>query len=242
MDTVQIIFDIAILLVIFLGGLWLKHFLPSYMNKKGENLATKEDIQVITKLTEEVQDEFKRGFEEFTKEKAFKYEYYYTQFRELYAMLYAVIAQSEYTRRFFKLFNGTDLAFEEVPFVEIHKAHNEQTIRLGENAGMSFSEKEVKDDITYFCKKTICDLIITKGEYASQRLIKLAVAYRFAHDNYSGTIKNGDATETANEEEFKLIKELLICIIKDYNFIRKELRLEYVESELSTGLFEKIQI
>jgi hypothetical protein len=33
-------------------GLLLKSYLPSYMKKKGENLATKEDIQVITDLIE----------------------------------------------------------------------------------------------------------------------------------------------------------------------------------------------
>jgi hypothetical protein len=86
----------------------------------------------------------------------------------------------------------------------------------------------------------LCELIIKKGEYASQTLIKLAVAYRFAHDNYSGTTKNGDAIEVANEEEFKLIREILIRIIKDYNFLRKELKIEYIENELLTGLFESI--
>ena len=94
MDTVQIVLEGAILIVIIFGGLLFKNYLPSYMNTKGENLATKEDIQSITKLTEEVQDEFRRGFDEFTKEREFKYEYYYTQFRELYARLYAIIAQS----------------------------------------------------------------------------------------------------------------------------------------------------
>ncbi|MEA4920889.1 MAG: hypothetical protein VB078_08215 [Clostridiaceae bacterium] len=45
------------------------------------------------------------------------------------------------------------------------KAHKEQTIRFRENAGISASETEVKD--SEFCKKSVCDLIIEKGEYAS---------------------------------------------------------------------------
>lgn len=242
MDALHFVLEILILLVIIIGGLLFRHFLPSYIGKKGENLATREDIQSITGLTEEIQDEFRRKFDEFTKEKVFKYEYYYTQFRELYARLYAIIAQSEYTRRFFKLYNGTDLTFEELPFVEVHKAHKEPTICVGERTGISYSETEVKDGITEFCKKSVCDLIIEKGEYASQSLIKLAVAYRFAHDNYSGTVKNGEAVEVSDEEESKLIREMLLCIVKEYNFIRKELRLEYIESEFTSGMFEKIQI
>jgi hypothetical protein len=236
-DIVQIILEV---LVLFLGGLWIKNFFPAYMGKKGENLATKEDIQTITRLTENVQDEFKRSFEEFSKDKEFKYKYYYDQFRELYTKLYSIIAQSEYTRRFFKLYNGTDLTFEKVPFVEIHKTHKEETIQFGKDVGVTRTETEIKDGITNFCKGSLCDLIINKGELATQQLLKLAVAYRFAYDNYSGTAHNGDAVDTANEEEFKLIKEMLICIVKDYNFLRKELKLEYIESELTTGLFENI--
>ncbi|MGI6175659.1 MAG: hypothetical protein ACOYJC_05790 [Christensenellales bacterium] len=153
MDIVQIILDIAILVGFFLGSLWIKNYLHSYMNKKDENLATKEDIQEITRLTEEVRYEFTRGFEEFSKDKEFKYRYYYDQLRELYSKLYSIIAQSEYTRRFFKLYDGTDLTFEEVPFVEIHKAYTKQTTRFGKDAGITKSETEIRDGITEFCKK-----------------------------------------------------------------------------------------
>ena len=38
----------------FLLGLFVRDFLPSYARKKGENLATKEDIAKITELQEEV--------------------------------------------------------------------------------------------------------------------------------------------------------------------------------------------
>lgn len=39
-----------------------------HMDEKGKNLATKEDIEEITGKTEEVQKEFKEGFELFSKD------------------------------------------------------------------------------------------------------------------------------------------------------------------------------
>lgn len=44
----------SMLLIGIIMGLFIKHFLPSYINKKGENLATKEDIEDITKKIESV--------------------------------------------------------------------------------------------------------------------------------------------------------------------------------------------
>ena len=52
MEIVNLLLNIA---VIFLVGLFTKNYLSSYMDKKGENLATKEDIEEITRKTEEVQ-------------------------------------------------------------------------------------------------------------------------------------------------------------------------------------------
>ena len=48
-------------LFIFLLGLFLKHYFPFYMEEKAKNLATKEDIEEITRKTEEVQKEFREG-------------------------------------------------------------------------------------------------------------------------------------------------------------------------------------
>ena len=72
------------------------------MDKKGENLATKEDIEEITRKTEEVQREFKEEFEAFSSDMKFKYDFFYKQYLELYCKLYAIIIQSEYVRHFIK--------------------------------------------------------------------------------------------------------------------------------------------
>ena len=42
--------------------------------------------------------------------------------------------------------------------------------------------------------------------------------------------------DTANEEEFRLIKEVVCCIVSEYNFFRKELKMTYNEIELETGI------
>ena len=73
------------IILVFLLGLFIKNFLPSYMEEKGKNLATKEDIEAITRKTEEVQKEFKEGFELFSSDVRFKYDFYFKQYSELTA-------------------------------------------------------------------------------------------------------------------------------------------------------------
>ena len=45
------------------------------MEKKGENLATKEDVKEITRRTEEVQQEFRQEMARFSKDLEFKYDF-----------------------------------------------------------------------------------------------------------------------------------------------------------------------
>jgi hypothetical protein len=66
----QTLFDMELYLptiitaiLIFLGGLWLKNFLPNYFNEKGKLLAQKEDIQEITEKIEGVKSEFTKETE-----------------------------------------------------------------------------------------------------------------------------------------------------------------------------------
>ena len=66
------------------------------MQEKGRNIATKQDIQEITRKTEEVQQEFRKDIEKYNSDLHFKYDYYYKQYTELYCYLYAIVVQSEY--------------------------------------------------------------------------------------------------------------------------------------------------
>ena len=235
---------ITILLValfIFLLGLYIKHFLPSYFNEKGKNLATKEDIEDITRKTEEVQKEFKESFELFTSDVHFKYDFYYKQYAELYCKLYGIITQSEYVRKFIKLNDGKDILFEEAPFIEVSPTHKvTQTIKFSEGQPLKASQTEETIDtpISNFNKKQLCEYIIQNAEYATQKLLKLAISYRYSYYYYSGNpeVKNASCKETADEEEFRLIRSMVCCIVQEYNFFRRELKMEYDEEELSTGI------
>jgi hypothetical protein len=54
---------LLIVAVTFLLNLFANRFLPAYITKKGENLATREDIEGITKKVEEIKAEFARNIE-----------------------------------------------------------------------------------------------------------------------------------------------------------------------------------
>ena len=238
MEIVNLLLNIA---VIFLVGLFTKNYLSSYMDKKGENLATIEDIEEITRKTEEVQREFKEEFEAFSSDMRFKYDFFYKQYSELYCKLYAIIIQSEYVRHFIQITDGKVITFEEAPFLEISPTHRETTTwNIGGEKGSSVSRKteSIETPISKFYKKELCDFIIQNGELASQNLLKLAVSYRFAHEHYSGNDSGGsvDVKEKADDEEFRMIKEIVSTIVKDYNQLRKELKLSYDEDEISSGV------
>ena len=87
-------------------------------------------------------------------------------------------------------------------------------------------------------KKQLCDYIIENGEYATQELLKKAVSYRFAYSNYAGNpeVNNSSCEDQANNEEIQLIRDIVCLIVKDYNFLRKELKMEYNENEIKTGI------
>lgn len=96
-------------------GFVYKKYLPSYMDEKGKNLATKEVIEEITRKTKEVQKEFKEIFELFTNDVKFKYDFYYKQYADLYCKLYAFVIQSEYVRHFIELTDNRIITFEDAP-------------------------------------------------------------------------------------------------------------------------------
>lgn len=241
MELINLVLNIAIILLIFGAGLITKYYLPSYMDKKGENLATKEDVEEITRKTEGVQKEFKEGFAAFSSDMKFKYDFLYKQYSELYCRLYAIVIQSEYVRRFVKLTEDKDISFVDAPFLEISPTYRETTTwNIGGENGSSVSKKEesIETQISKYNKKELCDYIIKNGDLASQKLLKLAVSYRFAYNFYSGNGSggSGNVKETADDEEFRMIKEIVIVIVKDYNQLRKGLKLPYDKEEISSGI------
>ncbi len=243
MDWLGIVIVVVCQIIItIIGGWFLKNYFPAYMEEKGKNLATKEDIQEITRKTEEVEDEFKKNFELFSSDVRFKYDFYFKQYSELYSKLYAFVMQSEYVRRYIKLTKNEDISFDEAPFLEISKTHRTtSTVSYNKETGTKFENKtiDIETPISQFNKTQMCEYIIDKGEFASQRLLKIAVAYRFANSRYEGNPEiNGSTSESriANEEEFRLIREMVQCIVSEYNSFRKDLNMEYNASELETGI------
>ena len=74
----QILYDMKteiILACINLLALAYLIFFKKYFEKKGENLATKEDIQEITRLTESAKAEYMESFEVFKKEIEYRYKF-----------------------------------------------------------------------------------------------------------------------------------------------------------------------
>lgn len=211
------------------------------MEEKGKNLATKEDIEVITRKTEEVQKEFKEGFELFSSDVRFKYDFYFKQYSELYSKLYGIIIQSEYVRHFIKLNDGKEVPFDEAPFIQVSPTYRvTQSMKWGDSKPtvIKQEEEEIVTPISEFNKDQLCEYIIENAEYATQKLLKIAVAYRFASYYYAGNpnAKNSSCQDTANEEEFRLIRDMVCCIVSEYNYFRKELKMDYNEDELNTGI------
>lgn len=253
MDWVQIIVQIILTFVLVL---FIKYYFPSYMSKKGENLATLEDIQGITQKQEQILQSYRKEFEEFSIDRRFKNDFYFKQLTELYNLIYAIVCQSEYIRGFIKLKDNLDLKFDDVPFIEISDTERVQEkfdFKKGEAPRFSKNIEYLETELSMFNKKLLCDYIISHGQFASQKLLRLAVSYRFAYNWYSGNpeirknIPDDDIVnygtsqydiqrKIADEEEVRLIKEIVRCIVKEYNLLRKELNMSYEEEELKTGM------
>lgn len=240
MNLATLIVSILTTLIITIGGWYLKNFFPKYIEKKGENLATKEDIAKITRMTEEVQRVFKESFALFSSDLKFKYDFYYKQYSELYCNLYSIIIQSEYIRAFLKKSGEEDLPFADYPFLEMTNRTVKYTYSSGEDKPVTIDENNEVDRylVAQFNKVQLCDLIIEHRSLATPELLKLTVSYRFAYNYYSG---NTDAPQTsvseiADEEELRLIRKIVCEIVKDYNHLRKELKLSFNDKEYADGI------
>lgn len=241
MNWITILY-IVIVILAFLVGLLINNYLPSYVTKKAENLATKQDIADITRKTEEVQKDFNEKFELFTSDVRFKYDFQYKRYSELYCKLYAVIIQSEYIRSFLNLNNDTEVTFEQAPFLEICRTKKAPDIVKAENGDIVSKPESIeliRTPITEFNKKLLSDSIIENGSLASPELLKCAVSYRFAYEYYSGNA-NGVITEEirplADKEEVRLIGKMVNIIVTEYNELRRDLKLTYDDEELRTGI------
>lgn len=226
-------------IVIFIGvGLFLKNYLPSYFDEKAKNLATKEDIGDITdkiekvkfnysKEVEQLKTELNKDFQEYIDEQKFLKERSYNQYCELYSKLYTIIVQSEYLR----YFNQFDDNFDNLPFLETSREKIKTNIDL-KTMSVKQTREEINDAVTNFNKISIVDMVIDKGHLASERLIKLAVAYRYVHKFYTDETMDPEQLEKFQKEELLMIAEIVKTVIYETNKFKKICSLDYNENEI----------
>jgi hypothetical protein len=225
-----------LIVVSFILGLIIKSYLPSYAKEKGKNLATKQDIQLITQKTEEVKQIFQRDMTIFSNELTFRNDFAFQRYSLLYTELYAIVIQSEYIRFFYQK-NGQEFDFEQFPFLESGSSQIKRVNDLFTGELISEEVTNIINDVTSANKKALYEFIIKNGQYASPMLLKLAVSYRYTYGNYSGT-KNLDdrkLRDAFDSAEIALLADLIKTIVREYNEMRKTVNLSYSESELQSG-------
>ncbi|WP_102262856.1 hypothetical protein [Mesobacillus jeotgali] len=158
--------------------------------------------------------------------KEFKRKHNYEQLKELYLHIYSIAVQSEYIRYFKKKYHTLDFNIWDYPFLELHMSKT--VIKNGR-----ITEEEIKNAITSFNKEGIIDLIFEKSEFASQRLLKLAVGYRYVHSNY---LKESPFQDHFQEEELRLISLIVQTIVKECNELLEECNMKYDGKEISYGI------
>lgn len=232
--------EIAVILIniiIFIVGLFLGKFLPSYMTEKGKNIATKEDIGDITKIIEETKIDYIMNIESFKNELSKEISKYseeikiissdsYNRYIQLYSKLYQAVLQSEYLRGFLNI-QGT---FEEVPFIELHRKRTNEVLNAD---GYKREVVKIEDGITSLNKKFLIDKTFEYGEYASERLIKVAVGYRYIYEFY--TIEDHPLHQQLMDEELKILNEFIELIVRETNELKKALGFDYNLEEIKKG-------
>lgn len=172
----------------------------------------------------------------FSNELTFRNDYAFKRYSLLYTELYAIVIQSEYIRFFYRK-NGQEFDFERFPFIESKSTEVKRVVELFTGKVISEELITIINDVTSANKKALYEFIINNGQYASPKLLKLAVSYRYTYGNYSGTKKMDDEklTEAFDSAEYTLLADLIETIVREYNEMRKSVKLSYSESELQTG-------
>ncbi|MDQ0882883.1 hypothetical protein [Peribacillus sp. V2I11] len=168
--------------------------------------------------------------------KTFKRDYSFEQLKELYIPSYAIVAQSEFLRRFEHF---DDKPYDEFPFIEVAKTKTKTVLGL---VGGQIKRETINfsDVITEFNKEQLSNMIIDKGIFASQELLKLAVAYRYVHKFYTDETIESEKLENFQIQEVDLINRIVRLIVRETNEKLKQCSLHYSENEieLSTMLVD----
>lgn len=164
----------------------------------------------------------------FDDNKKFLRDHSYNQLKELYLELYGVVVQSEFLRKF-----QAKSAFQQVPFIEVQKW---RTIISFTDDKSEDGDYKIIDSITEFNKIGIVNRVMNKKEFASQKLLKLIVSYRYVHDNYLNKSMDPEWLKKYQEQEVQLIAEIVKTIVIECNQKLKMCKMNYDSKEKTTGL------
>lgn len=194
----------------------------TYLDKKGENYATKQDIAEIETKTETVQAEFHKINEKFDADLKFKYQFYEEQYKKLYTGLFEKVCKSEALRCVLKETSKEKLQydFNETPIVR-------------------FESTEGKNEIEH----EILDEIHKNYMYASPDLLKwMSVIEEI---DKCSDYRNADIEKIRHYALIKLVE----AIMYDYEALRGKLCLsdknaecETLENRIKMGEFIKIKV
>jgi hypothetical protein len=182
---------------------------------------------VITLIFNSIFHALKNRVDWFSDTKKFQRDFSFEQLKQLYIPSYAIVAQSEFLRIFW---NFDDKPYEEVPFFEL--VNTKTKFSINSTTGYSKSEVDLSDVITEFNKIELVNMIINKGMFASQHLLKLAVAYRYVHKHYQNESLEAEKLNKFRIQEIDLIDKIVRLVVRETNEKLKQCSLIYSENEI----------
>ncbi|MCM3789442.1 hypothetical protein M3221_13635 [Domibacillus indicus] len=191
-----------------------------------------------TFLTNLIFHYLKNKLDLFEDKRKFKREHSYNQLKELYLELYGIVSQSEYVRYFEKRHSGQETPFEEYPFIELTSKRVKEVRNLITNRVTKRTEEVIHNAITDFNKLAIAEKIIDKKEFSTQKLLKLAVAYRFCHEYSQFDWEDEERKQAFEKEEVELIANIVKTVIKECNQMLETCHLDYDSKELGNGFMD----
>jgi hypothetical protein len=161
------------------------------------------------------------------RKKEFLQKFKIEELKELYLPLYCMISQSEYIRNTINKLKDTDSSIESAPFIHLVKKHTKTSIG---KEGIKIEEFKKDDELTLFDEKYMVNMVVDKSKYASAKLIKLAIAYRFIIDNRDTT--NQEIIEIVEKEYNNMVIEFIKEVIVETNKKLKYCKMNYNKEEL----------
>lgn len=189
---------------------------------------------ILTFITNMIFKYLQNKFDFMVETKKFKRDYNFEQLKGLYLELYAIIAQSEFLRYFHELQSQGKM--KDIPFIESKRTKVKEKRDLFTKEVLERKEEVIKTSISEFNKMELVDFIIKNKKYASQKLIKLAVAYRYCHEFYQK--ENTDNSKKFQDEELRLIYDIVLTIVSETNAKLKYCKMDYIKSEMDTGIMQ----